>query len=226
LDRRAKLAKAYEKTKAIAKAKSKEQSAIGQEIGDIPPPKNQSRRDRGRTDAEFFHLSYFPQRFSLNFGRAHLAAIKTLADCSERGGLHAFSMMRGGGKTSIAEAELVRAVCYGLRRYVVYFGATDGLATQALKRVWRELEQNDLLNEDFPELCIPIRALERTTQRARGQKHNGRPTQMDLSDGRLVMPTIPVRFRPAPSFRRPESRARSRACWRAPLTVRRSAPTT
>lgn len=170
--------------------RSREDSRETREIGPLPDVVNWERRNRGLVDPEFFHKTYFPNRFYLEFGDPHKDAIRTLADCTEDGGLFAFAMMRGGGKTVLSECEVMRAILNALRRYVVLIGATDGLAGKALKRIFREFETNDLLFEDFPEVCWPIRALERITQRARGQTLNGESTLMEITDGHLVLPTV------------------------------------
>lgn len=160
------------------------------EIGPLPKVVNPRRRAKGLKDPEFFHRTYFPRKYKLAFGKPHRDAIRTLADCSADGGQHALAMMRGGGKTTIAETECLRALLYGLRRYLVFIGATDTLASRALKRLLRQLETNDLLYEDFPEVCHPVRALERQYQRSRGQTLGGVPTNMEFPDNSLVFPTV------------------------------------
>ena len=181
----------YESYKAQQAEISRERSAEGREIGPLPKVKNPGRRNKGLDDPVFFHTTYFPNRFYLGFGRPHLEAIAALQRCTESGGLQALAMMRGSGKTTLAECEVIRSLAYGLRRYVVFVGATDHLAGRAVKRIFREFETNDLLLEDFPELCYPIRALDRITQRARGQTLNGQSTLMEITDGHLVLARVP-----------------------------------
>lgn len=180
----------YEDYKAGQAAISRERSAAGREIGPLPPVADPVRRERGRTDPEFFNKSYFPNRFYLDFGKPHRLAMATLADCTEHGGLFAFAMMRGGGKTMLAECEVMRALLYGFRRYVLFIGATDGLADKACRRIFGEFETNDLLAADFPEVCYPVRALDRITQRARGQTLDDKPTRMQITEGSVILPTV------------------------------------
>ena len=167
-------------------------SADAREVGPLPPVADPARRERGRTDPEFFHRAYFPAKYKLAFGEPHKLAIRTLADCTEDGGQFAFAMMRGGGKTTLAETECLRALLHGLRRYVVFFAATDKLAKRSVKRLRRQLERNDLLLADFPEVCHPVRALDGQYQRCRGQTLGGALTRMEISgeDG-MVLPTVP-----------------------------------
>jgi hypothetical protein len=184
-------AESYDRHKEAAAQRQREQAAQGKEIGPLPEIVNPARRNRGLDEPEFFHRTYFPNRFYLEFGEPHHQAIATLANCTENGGLFAFAMARGSGKTTLAECETIRAIIYGLRRYVVYIGATDTLADRAIERIYREFELNDLLYEDFPEICHPIRSLDRINQRARGQTLNGQPTLMKIGDGHVVFPTVP-----------------------------------
>lgn len=179
-----------ERNREDARERSRQQSADVREIGPLPKCANPSRRRRGAKDPVYFLRTYFPQRFELGFGKPHLEAIAMIDRCTRLGGLHALAMMRGGGKTTITEPMLLRALLYGFRRYVVLIGATDGLASAGVKRLQRELETNELLLADFPEVCYPLRRLDRITQRARGQTLGGVPTNMEITDGHLVLPTV------------------------------------
>jgi len=181
---------AGERNREDARERSRQQSADVREIGPLPKCAHPNLRRRGATDPVYFLLRYFPQRFELGFGKPHLEAIDVIDRCTRLGGLHALAMMRGGGKTTITEPMLLRALLYGFRRYVVLIGATDGLASNGVKRMQRELESNDLLLADFPEVCYPLRRLDRITQRCRGQTLGGVPTNMEITDGHLVLPSV------------------------------------
>lgn len=171
-------------------ANDRAETKAGQEIGPLPKVKNPRRRKRGERDAAFFHKTYFPHAYYLGFGQPHLDAIESQAEIIENGGLKAFAMMRGGGKSTITQRSAIRALVYGFRRYPVLFNSTDTFAVRSLKSIWRELSQNDLLLDDFPEICWPIRCLEGIHQRARGQTLNGQPTRMEITDGHIVLPTV------------------------------------
>ncbi len=167
-------------------------SADSREVGPLPPVADPERKARGRTDPEYFHRTYFGAKYKLAFGEPHRKAICILADCSELGGQFAFAMMRSGGKTTLAETEVLRALLYGLRRFAAFFAATDKLAKRAVKRLRRQLERNEMLLADFPEVCHLVRALDGQYQRCRGQTLNGVLTRMEISgeDG-MVLPTVP-----------------------------------
>lgn len=181
----------YDDFRASQALLSRERSKQGREIGELPEVVNPERRARALDDSVFFYQTYFPNIFKLPFGRPHYQAIEELDYCMENGGQFALAFMRGGGKTALARAAAVKALCKGVRRYLVYIGATDPLATLALKSVYRQFECNDLLLEDFPEICYPIRCLERINQRCKGQTYMGVPTMMEITDGHIILPTIP-----------------------------------
>ena len=171
--------------------RSRERSRDGRDIGPLPAVADPQRKLRGLMDAEFFNRTYFPARFELPFGEPHRLAMRTMALCSEEGGQFAFAMARGSGKTTLAECEVIRALVYGLRRYIAFIAATDGMAAVCVESILRELETNDALYADFPEVCHPIRSLERVNQRAKGQTLDGLSTYLELSGGHLVLPTVP-----------------------------------
>lgn len=170
--------------------RSRERAVKDQEIGPLPKVCHPKLKKKAMDDPEYYLLRYFPRRFYLPFGAPHRKAIQTLEDCIRKGELHAFAMMRGGGKTAITEPMILRANLYGFRRYTVLIGATDSLASAGVKRMKWELEHNDLLADDFPEVCHPIRCLGGITQKARGQKLDGVPTNIELKDGYMVLPTV------------------------------------
>jgi hypothetical protein len=168
----------------------RQQTAGGQEIGPLPPVANPERRALCLDSLDLFELTYFPARFPLPFSDAHLAMSERMERCIREGGLEAIAFQRGGGKTSIAEVKVIKAILYALRRFVVLLQATQSLAARSLKKIKRELEGNDLLAADFPEVCHPIRRLERSTRRQQGQKLNGRPTLIEWTADGVILPTV------------------------------------
>ncbi len=76
------------------------------------------------------------------------------------GGLFALAMARGSGKSSIAEVACIWAVLYGHRNFVCLIGSDEGHACDMLDSIKTELDSNELLLADFPEVCFPIQALD------------------------------------------------------------------
>jgi len=169
---------------------ARERSAEGRDIGKPPKIRNTRRRSAAGKSLLQFCLTYFPARFPWPFSDAHKVAIERMERCVLNGGRFTLAMPRGSGKTTVAECALLWAVLYGFRRFVLLVSANDPLATNSLKKVQKELETNDLLLEDFPEVCYPIRKLERINHRAKGQTSQGEPTRIEWTNDGIILPMI------------------------------------
>ena len=143
-------------------------SRLGADIGEIAKPLNPDRREACRLDLAKFLVEYFPQSTGLSpFSDDHNRVIGRIQDCILRGGRFINAVYRGFAKSTISENSLLWAMLYGHRRFGAIFAAEADLATKAITSIKLELAENDLLFEDFPEVCDPIRKLERMSQRAR-----------------------------------------------------------
>lgn len=80
---------------------------------------------------------------------------------------------RGEGKTTDAERTLLKNTLDGTIKFSVLFAATGGAADDSLESIKLELETNERLFADYPEVCVPIRALEDTPNRAHYQRVSG-----------------------------------------------------
>lgn len=180
----------YARHKESTAAAQRAQSQAGRDIGPLPAVVNPERRERCEHDDELFLRTYFPNRFYLPFCDAHRDAIRSIARCMRVGGLSIAAMPRGFGKDTITEGLAIKALVYGFRRFAVVVQATERHAAKSLRRIEREFETNDLLLEDFPEVCYPIRCLERINQRAKGQTLDGEPTLIEFSAEGIVLPTV------------------------------------
>ena len=107
-----------------------------------------------------------------------------------RGELFAFAMPRGSGKTTLCEWSCIWAMLYGHRPFVMLIGSDQAIACQMLDSIKTNLEQNDLLLEDFPAACFPIRAMEGITRRAQGQTCEGEPTHIEWTADQITLPWI------------------------------------
>ena len=75
------------------------------------------------------------------------------------GGLFAMAMPRGSGKTfASANVACIWAVLYGHRDFVCLIGSDEGHAMDMLESIKTELDGNELLLADFPEVVFPIQA--------------------------------------------------------------------
>lgn len=82
------------------------------------------------------------------------------------------------------------AALIGASQFICLIAASADRAQNLLETIKIWLETNELLNEDFPEVTFPIRALERITNRQRGQRCNGEPTRIEWLNDKIVLPTI------------------------------------
>ncbi len=160
------------------------------EIGPIPAVVNPERRAACERDLERFLKTYFAERFPLPFSADHREIISSLQTTVLEGGLFAMAMPRGFGKTTIVEATAIWAAVYGHRRFVVPLGKIIGAGVEMLDSIKSELETNEELAADFPEVCTPIRKLERIGQRAGAQMCQGEHTYLVWKDNEIVLPTI------------------------------------
>ncbi len=169
----------------------REMSASGRNIGELPLVADVDRRARARRDFRFFAEKYFPQTFHLPWSPDHLRVISKIERAVIDGELFAMAMPRGSGKSSLCEAACLWALVFGHRDFVALIGSDEDHAENMLDSIKLELETNDLLHEDFPEVCFPIRALEGIHQRATGQLFHGRQTHIGWTAKEIILPTIP-----------------------------------
>jgi hypothetical protein len=168
----------------------RERAAAGMEVGPIPPVRDVRRRNACLDDFRLFCESYFPQRFTMAWSADHLRCLSLIQAAGVEGGQFAFAMPRGSGKTSLCECAALWAVLYGHRSFVVMMGATEGAAVELLASVKAEIEGNDLLAADFPEVCHPVRMLEGQTKRAIGQVVDGARTRILWKEDKVILPTV------------------------------------
>jgi hypothetical protein len=180
----------YDKRKERARRQQAEQSQQGRDIGPIPKVVNPERRKSCEFDLRLYLDTYHKPKFPLPWSSDHLAAIEKIQDVILNGGYYAYAMARGSGKTTIVVPASEWAASYGHRRFVVPIGATGPHAQQMLQTIRLDFETNDLLFEDFPEICYPIRKLDGINNRASGQMSAGERTRIKLTDKFLQLPSI------------------------------------
>lgn len=170
--------------------RSRKSSQAVREIGPLPAVANQARKDLCRIDLHKFCCLYFPALFYLPWSECQRIAIRKMQRAILRGGHFAHAMPRGFGKTTLALVACLWAIMYGHRRWVALIAAAATKAESLLEiaKIW--IETNDRLNEDFPEVCYPIRRLENIAGRAPGQLLDGQPTRIEWGASKIVLPTI------------------------------------
>jgi len=181
----------YEVLKKRARARNVALSLAGRDIGEIPAVVDPERKAEASTNFRFFCESYFRQTFHLAWSNDHLKVMATIEKAVLHGGLFAMAMPRGSGKTSIAECACLWALLTGAREFVCLIGSDEGHAMDMLESIKMELDGNDLLLEDFPEVVYPIQALDGIANRCNGQLYQDERTHIGWTAREIVLPTIP-----------------------------------
>ena len=119
----------------------------------------------------------------------HIKVIGKLERAILTGGLFAVAMPRGSGKTALCEAGATWALLYGHRSFVAFVGADAQGAIDSLASIRMELETNEILAEDFPEVCFPIAKLDRANQKR--LLYRGRHVRVTMSSDELILPDLP-----------------------------------
>lgn len=161
------------------------------DIGDIPPVANPERREACRLDLRLYGITYFPHSAGLTpLSCDHDRYIARMQNVLLNGGRFAGVVYRGFAKTTWSEIGAMWSTSYGHQEFVPVFGADAATAGQIIDSIKMELETNDLLYEDFPEICHAIRALEGKPQRQHSQHHHGARTFIEFVSDTVVLPTI------------------------------------
>ena len=182
----------YERVKERARKDSALRSLAGREIAPLPAIVDASRRAKGCASLLDFCRLYFAAKFKKPFGQNHLALIDALQKIVVDGGKQAIAMPRGTGKTTISTVAAIWALVTGRRRFVVIVASNTKEARKLLKSIVQIVGTNQLLCDDFPEICVPVRALKGSALLARGQLFYGEPTNVQISADSFRLPTIPA----------------------------------
>lgn len=192
----AKAKAAYDSHKAAVADRDRTISAAGRNIGKLHRgPRNQERFDAGRASLEAFLRLYMPTIFRLPFSTDHSKVIAKAQDSVQSGGLSAYAMPRGNGKSSIACGTCLWATLYGMLQFVDLISADAPAAEKLIKILKLNLQWNDLLFEDFEEICKPIREIGNSPQKVPGQLYTAQDgeilnTNMVWNADQIAFPAI------------------------------------
>ncbi len=185
----------YESHKEAMAARSRKLSESARDIANgewIHKPVDPARRQEALGSFRRFCEIYFPETFKLAWSEDHLKVISKIEQAVVHGGLFAMAMPRGSGKTSLCETGCLWAILNGSREFVCLIGADEEHAAEMLESIKSEMENNDLLEEDFSEVCGPIRAMEGVHQRASAQLYLGERTHIGWTAKEIILPTLPA----------------------------------
>lgn len=194
--REPKAKRTYSEHREEMAARSRAKAKAGQEIGPIPPRQMVAhidgvpRREACSLSLVLHANTYHPNVFRLGWSKDLLEAAEIMQDVILHGGLFALALPRGGGKTALARVAVEWATLNGCRRFVMLLGATDPLAGKSMRAIKSRIATNDLLYEDYPEVCFPIRELGNNSLRAKMQTCEGLPTNIKWSDDEIRLPNV------------------------------------
>lgn len=153
--------------------------------------RNPARRKRCEKNVFTFLKTYFPEKFYNPFTADHRMIVSEILGRAKAGGDKAIAAPRGEGKTTLAECVVIYMLLLGLIKFAVIVAATGPHAARILENIKHELEFNDLLFDDFPEVCCYIRDLEGAPQRAAKQTdHEYNTTHIEWSRDLAVLPSV------------------------------------
>lgn len=183
-------ARSYEDRRNAERDRQAEQSLAGRDIGPLPEVVNPDRKAACERNFQLFCESYFPETYALAWSPDHLKVIEKIETAVLRGGLFALAMPRGSGKSTLSESAVIWAMLYGHREFITLIGATESAALETLDSIKTELEVNERLAEDFPEVCYPVAQLEGIANRCNGQLYKGERTRITWTSNEIVLPTV------------------------------------
>lgn len=168
----------------------------------IPPCADPERRQRLEQCDEEWLRWYRGDIFTYDFTPQQLAMIEALRNAILYGGDQALAASRGEGKTTLFENVLLKYTLAGTVDFSVLFGANATAAENSLQAMRDPIERNERLHADYPEVCVPVRALEDTPNRAHyqivsGHRHdNGEVFEKASSRFRwcgkeIILPNVP-----------------------------------
>lgn len=185
------LAESAERDRIRLAERSRKAFEAAAEIGDLPAVVNKERRAACELDLHRFLVEYFPNSTGLApFGPKQVAAIKQIEQAVLHGGRMLSLIPRGYAKSSISERACLWATLYGHRQFVLFLGANDESGTEGIRTIKRELENNERLIDDFPEVCVPIAKLQGKFQRCNSQMYKGKPTAIQWTADAIAFATI------------------------------------
>jgi len=159
-----------------------------QNVAPVPDIVDLARRERARAGFCFFCETYFAAACSRPWSEDHLRVIEKIERAVKEGGLFAFAMPRGSGKTTLARLSALWAVLSGYRPFVCLIGGSQERAIELLTAIRKAVLENPLLLADFPEAVHPLGRLQ--------------------NNARLLTGQVPVRYRMHYALRSLEENAR------------------
>lgn len=132
----------------------------------IPQQRMSERRKSCKSKPVLFLKTYLPHWFTKPFSQDQLDDIEDMRRLYMEGRNFFIVEPRGWGKTTRADGMALWAMLNGWQRYVPLVAATAKMAKKLAGDVTQEIADNDSLAEDWPDICLPIRAAYQRANRA------------------------------------------------------------
>lgn len=120
----------------------------------------------------------------------HLEGIAGLEQSIRYGTMEAWVWPRGGGKDTICELGLLWGTMNGWIDFGVFATFDLKMSARRIAEIKWQIEVNEWLLEDYPEVCAPVRALEGAAQRAKNQTVNGENTRIAWGADYIKLPVV------------------------------------
>ncbi|MDR0610856.1 MAG: phage terminase large subunit family protein [Planctomycetaceae bacterium] len=161
------------------------------DIGEIPKIKNIKRREKTKKDFVQFCKIYGGQEaFYRDWVPAHYEIAESVQDVVTNGVKRAIAAPRGFCKSTFLRWGTLYALLQypELHKYIVYLGAVGGATERSHQYILNQLRFNELLKEDFPEVCYPLSCYGKST--VRDIKYKGISINASFRDSKIVLPTV------------------------------------
>ncbi len=145
----------------------------------IPACENRQRREDYEQDDAAWLRYYFgegsgcPDPFWYAFTFQQEEMIEAIRNAIKYGGDQSIAASRGEGKTTLLERLTSKYTLAGVISFSVLCAKTGVLAQQSLETIQDAIQDNRRLLADYPEVCVPVVALENAPSRANGQVVTG-----------------------------------------------------
>lgn len=183
-------------THAADAERKRKQRLVGRTVTIDPTTRDEERHDRCRNSLRLFCETYFGAAFSLGWSDDHLKVIDQMQQAVLVGGLSAYAMPRGSGKTTLSRVAATWALLYAHVGWVCVIGATEPHARKLLKAIKKDLTYNPMLVADFPMICQPIAELQNDSRRCAGQlykmagERDPQKTEIEWTADYIVFPSV------------------------------------
>jgi hypothetical protein len=141
-------------------------------------------------NGELFLTTYFPEVFFEPFTTDRRDMHESIVRAALYGGDQAIAGTRGEGKTKLAIYTALFLTLKGLASFPIVIGKNQRKSEGELRFVREKMQQSQLLLDDFPEICLPFRAVGGWSSRARMQTVAGEFSNLELAADHLIYPRI------------------------------------